>query len=191
MDADRFDALARSLTATGSRRRALTALGGSLGLLGLTHPNGVTAAKSGKCKPACGECEKCKKGDCDKKDGKKHCHKGKCKPKPDGTACSGGRACQAGSCVCPSGREFCGLGCGCCVPNAPISGALPGRHTCSASSECCGGGTCCNFDDPNVPREGPRCYDLRRHTSACGTTCETVDNCFGKGSEQCVNGVCV
>jgi hypothetical protein len=191
MDADRFDALARSLTATGSRRRALTALGGSLGLLGMALPNEATAAKTGKCKPKCGECEKCKKGDCKRKNGKKRCKKGKCQPLT-GPACSGGRVCQAGACVCAGAREFCGLDCGCCVPNAPVSGALPGRHTCTASSECCGGGTCCNFDDPNDPREGPRCYDLSSHTSACGTICQNVDNCFGYDPErQCVNGLCV
>ena len=58
MDADRFDSLARSLTAAGSRRRALAAaLSGALGLLGLAHPDDVAAAKSGKCKPKCGECK--------------------------------------------------------------------------------------------------------------------------------------
>jgi hypothetical protein len=190
MDADRFDALARSLTVAGSRRRALTALSGSLGLLGFARPDEATAAKSGRCKPTCGECEKCKRGDCKRKHGERHCKKGRCKPKLDGTACSGGRVCQAGSCVCTGGREFCGLDCGCCVPNAPIANAIPGRHVCTASSECCDGGTCCNFDDPNNPREGPRCFDLSSHTSACGTTCANIVNCFNT-NQQCVNGQCV
>ena len=45
MDADRFDTLTRSLTAAGSRRRALAAaLAGSLGLLALTDPGDVAAA---------------------------------------------------------------------------------------------------------------------------------------------------
>jgi hypothetical protein len=87
MDADRFDTLTRSLTAGGSRRRAMAAgLGSALSLLGLAHSD-ETGAKSGKCKPACGECAKCDKGRCQKKNGTKRCKKGKCKPKADGTAC--------------------------------------------------------------------------------------------------------
>ena len=96
MDADRFDTLARSLTAVGSRRRTLAALG----LLGLADPDEAAAAKTGKCKPTCGECEKCKKGDCDKKDGKKVCKKGKCQAKANGTPCSAG-TCQGRRCTSP------------------------------------------------------------------------------------------
>src|SRR5215217_5521395 len=70
MDGFRFDALARSLTAAGSRRRALSAANvGVLSPLAL----GTTDAKK---KKRCGPCKK-----------RKH---GKCKPKPNGTACSGG-----------------------------------------------------------------------------------------------------
>jgi hypothetical protein len=44
MDADRFDTLARSLTATGSRRHALAALSGALGLvLGASLPEDAAA----------------------------------------------------------------------------------------------------------------------------------------------------
>jgi hypothetical protein len=58
MDVDRFDMLARSLTSSGSRRRALSAaLAGSLGLLGLAQPDEVTAG--GACKPRCNECQTC------------------------------------------------------------------------------------------------------------------------------------
>jgi hypothetical protein len=191
MDADRFDAMARALLSETSRRRTLgSLLGGTLAALGLTHSH-ETRARSRRCKPECGECETCKKGECKRKNGQKVCKKGKCRPKADGTACSGGRVCQAGTCGCASGREFCGLSCGCCVPNAPVSGALPSRHRCSASSECCDGGACCNFDPPGNSREGPQCLDLRSHTSACGTTCENVVNCFNIPGTECVNGQCV
>ena len=48
MDPPRFDSLARSLTAAGSRRRALALdLSGALGSLGLAHPD--DAAAGGKC----------------------------------------------------------------------------------------------------------------------------------------------
>ena len=96
LDSNHFDSLARSLTAAGSRRRALAlALSGALGLFGLAHAD--DAAAGGKCKPQCKECKKCKKG--------KHGKKGKCKPTPNGTACSVG-SCQNGSCAVPA----CGAG---------------------------------------------------------------------------------
>src|SRR5215213_1050363 len=76
MDADRFDALSRSLTTARSRRGALASLlGGTLGLVGLAE----TEAKK-KCPP----CKKAKNGKCKKN-------------RPDGTACPGG-ACQGGRC---------------------------------------------------------------------------------------------
>ena len=82
------------------------AIGGALGLLGLTDRNDAAAARSGKCKQLCGECERCKRGDCDKKDGKKRCQKGKCKPNADGTGCSVG-TCQGGRCVAAPPPPFC------------------------------------------------------------------------------------
>src|SRR5687767_13492606 len=79
MDGPRFDTLTRSLTTTGSRRRALGGLLlGSLGRLG-SRADEATAKK----KP-CPPCKKRKKG--------------KCKKKPDRTACNGG-TCQGGNCV--------------------------------------------------------------------------------------------
>jgi hypothetical protein len=90
MDADRFDALARNLTVTGSRRRALTtALGSTLALTGLIATDDSMA---GGGKPKCPECKKCK---CKTT---RHGKKCKCKPKPVGTPCGIG-TCQSGSCV--------------------------------------------------------------------------------------------
>src|SRR5215207_1922206 len=90
MELNQFDTLTRSLTAAGSRRRALAlALGG---LISLSLARSDDVAAGGKCKSKCPECQKCKKG--------KHGKKGKCKPKPQGTACSVG-SCQNGSCVAP------------------------------------------------------------------------------------------
>jgi hypothetical protein len=109
MDADRFDTLSRTLSATPSRRAAFRLLGAlSLGLVARIRPE-PAEAKSGKCKPKCGECERCKRGDCDKKNGKTRCQKGKCKPKANGLTCDGGGTCQKGRCVVPfcAGRNSC------------------------------------------------------------------------------------
>jgi hypothetical protein len=71
MDADRVDAIAKFLIAETSRRRTLGGLlVTTLGLRGLLQPDDVWA-KSGKCKPTCRECETCKKGRCNNKNGKK------------------------------------------------------------------------------------------------------------------------
>jgi hypothetical protein len=79
MGRTRFNRLARSLTAAGSRRQTFAVLAGSLGLLSFVQRDAAEARK--KCPP----CKKRKQGKC----------KGK---KPDGTLCAGG-ACQSGSCV--------------------------------------------------------------------------------------------
>jgi hypothetical protein len=81
MDADRFDALSRSLTAFGSRRHALAAiLGGVLG-----SAVGAALIEEATARKRCSPCKKRKQGKC----------KGK---KPDGTPCPGG-TCQGGHCA--------------------------------------------------------------------------------------------
>ena len=136
MDIARFDRLTRSLTETGSRRRALAAaVGGVLGLSGHVRPEDATA--SGKCKPKCDECQHCKKG----KNGKQ----GKCKSKPYGTVCSSGN-CQGGRCLaatCSDGFKNgsetgvdCGGACKRCVSGLGCTN----RNDCA--SNLCSGGTC-------------------------------------------------
>src|SRR5688500_16719112 len=146
MDDSRFDALVRSLTRSRSRRRALVALSGGLGLRGLTPPEDAGAAKSGKCKPKCGECEKCKKGDCDKKDGKKVCKKGKCKPKAAGTPCTAFArgACQNGTCVnLAADATNCGsVGTACGPSQVCQAGSCFPRSTCPATTQLCPGIAC-------------------------------------------------
>jgi hypothetical protein len=114
MDADRFDIFTRSLTTFGSRRTLAAALVGSLAVLGLAGPDDVAAAKSGTCKRKPGECEPCKKGKCERKNGKKCCKAGKIKAEAVGTPCRVG-SCRDGSCVaaagCPSGTNACAGGC--------------------------------------------------------------------------------
>lgn len=170
MDGSRFDALTRTLTVAGSRRRALGGLlAGASGVLGTTA--GDAAAKKKKPCPAC-----------------KKRKKGKCKGQlPDGASCPGG-TCQGGKCVPPTsecagqpdnarcgelGRGHCLAGvcnprptCGehstliedgdcsvCCsgecepITSGPDAGlhlctlAYPGQH-CYASGECRGGRAC-------------------------------------------------
>ena len=119
--------------------------------IGLSNGD-IAQAKSGKCKPKCGECEKCDKGDCKKKNGKKVCEKGKCKPLT-GARCSVG-TCQNGKCVAPAGgggqvvcpgKVQCEGGCcdQCCLPLA-VEG---GFQCATAADQCCSvenGGSYCS-----------------------------------------------
>ena len=184
MDPERFDRLARSLIETGSRRRALAAaLAGSLaaavGLLGRTLPEAAEAkATSGKCTPQCGECQKCDKGQCRKKNGKKHCKKGKCKATGEGLPCANGGRCRAGSCsvTCSDGLKNgtetgvdcggtcpnkCGVGQGCvsrpdCASAICTSGIC---QTCTPPTSCAAAaGTCGCVGPPNVAT--PTCIAL-------------------------------
>jgi hypothetical protein len=99
MEADLFDTLTRSLSMVGSRRRVfVTALSGVLAALTQAVPNEVSAARSAKCRREPGECERCDRGTCHKKNGKRRCRPGKIKLGPFGTPCSTG-TCQYGACV--------------------------------------------------------------------------------------------
>jgi hypothetical protein len=69
-----------------------------------------------------------------------------------------------------------------CIKNSVPFGKL--SKPCQKSKQCCGTGKCCEFDN------GPRCYNTRKNTTACGATCGTVENCFSFG-QDCVDGVCV
>jgi hypothetical protein len=106
MDVTRFDALTKAWIAEASRRRTLVGLlAGALGALGLSQADDTDAAKSGKCKKKCGQCNICKKGKCKKKNGKKRCAKGKCKPEKRGTPCGGDDNCGCGRSI--EGKAFC------------------------------------------------------------------------------------
>jgi hypothetical protein len=154
MDANRFDFLAKVAGTGATRRTALSLLAGlGLGPYTLTLRE-AEARKSGKCKPKCNECEKCKRGDCDKKNGKKRCSKGKCKPKAAGTPCTvfPGGACQNGTCVNLSADEAnCGsLGTACGPTQVCQTGSCFPSSTCAATttSSCGPSSTVCNASGP-------------------------------------------
>jgi hypothetical protein len=89
MDADRFDAAARSLVHETTQRRTLGGLlvGGTLALLGLAQPEDAWAGSRG-CKRCNSACERCVRGNCHKNNrGQKVCKRGRCRRKPPGTPC--------------------------------------------------------------------------------------------------------
>ena len=189
MDAGRFDALARTFTAAGSRRRTLAAaLSAALGLGAIARPEVAPAAKSGKCKPKCGECERCKRGDCERKNGKKRCQKGKCKPKPAGTSCAAlnGGICQDGACTCPNGLTNCG---GACVNLLTSRGNCGGCGAGCGFNEQCSNGVCRCGTLSNACATGTSCC-LEPSSCRCGsvfidpTTCGFFGECPA-GSTPC------
>ena len=177
MDGRHFDTLTRSLTTASSRRRALAAFGGTLGLAVAAASADEAAAKKKKCPP----CKKRKQGTCKKK-------------KPDGTACPGG-ACQGGRCVAPTctdgiknGNETavdCGGGCKRCGTGQGCTG----RNDC-ASALCSGGTcqTCMPGSDNNCGGDagGPCHCDL---THPDGATVCTTSDLTGSGA-PCASSAC-
>ena len=161
MDADRFDALLRSLTQSPSASRrgmGRFVIGLTLGGFGLAQP--AMAARSGKCKPACGECEACDKGKCERKNGKKRCKKGKCKAKVNGTGCAGG-SCQNGS----------------CIPTPPF---CTGKNSCDETDVRCESGGAACFCFVTVSGE-PFCGRVESSGSCTATSCPSGQACIVKG----------
>jgi hypothetical protein len=191
MDANRFDTLTRTLTAAGSRRRALNALlVGTFGLVSLTELHAASAKT----------CKKIK----DKKKRKKCLAKAKDTPPgstPDttpvctpscagkvcgddgcggicGNACPTGETCVQGECVCLAGTERCGVGCvppcsivevrnpdtcGCCQPNGtPFCTVGPTTRCCS--------GQCLDATTDICAGQGtgqPCRFDAQCHSNSC------------------------
>jgi hypothetical protein len=198
VDADRFDAVVRSLTDRSTRRTTLgISLGGVLGALGLavSEARKKKKRKKKKCKK-CSSCQTCKKG--------------KCKPKPEGTACSGG-VCVAGTCACLSGFKPCQGSCvpDCCTDADCENGAVCAGGTCSCLSgfkvcgeECIPEDDCCTDDDcdtddpcltgacnqgsceQNPAPNGTICGDpcSRCQTGVCTDQCGSGETCLGNGS---------
>jgi hypothetical protein len=175
LDADRFDALAQSLTPLGSRRRALaTVVAGMLGIaLGMALTEEAGARK--KCPP----CKKRKQGKCKKK-------------KPDGTACPRG-TCKAGRCCVaePQATTCAEVACGTATTNncgQAVSCSCPSGQSCLVNGSCaipCNESSPCpSACSPGCPgaawknAEGVRhCYTY--FTDACTTfrTCTSTSQC--------------
>jgi hypothetical protein len=133
MDGFRFDAIAKALVVSASRRRTLgTLLAGGLAAVGLTDPEDAWAAKSGKCTKDCGPCERCQKGQCSRNNkGKRRCKKGKCVRRSTGAPCTSNSVtgtCQSDGRCCRNVTEVC-------------SDACPGASPSIACTACCSG-TC-------------------------------------------------
>ena len=180
MDETRFDDIAKALGSLTTRRLTFAALlGGVLGGLGLSD---AEAKKSGKCKPACTACTTCKKGKCQKKNGKKRCKKGKCKPKANGTLCSVG-TCQNGTCSCLGLQQTCISAVECCANTTcghPVGTqgdrcCQPGGTPCPSGS----GTTCCTGICDTAT--------LQCFCKAIGQTCDSNSQCC---TNRCVNSLC-
>jgi hypothetical protein len=130
MAADRFASLTRALAAAGSRRRALAALAGALGLFGLAHPEEADAGKRNGGAP-CTKGRQCKTGKCVGDPGQKVCTCSKKYRKctmPD-TTCQGGTCTDPNACSNPATtceHANCGpTGTTCmCVPRVGSPGAV-------------------------------------------------------------------
>jgi hypothetical protein len=188
MDGAHFDQLTKRL----SRRRIMQGLGTALvggTLAALGQSRNTSAAKNGRCKSTPGACETCKKGKCNKKNGKKQCKAGKITPKAEGTVCSGG-ACQSGRCVALDGTVLTPDPAGgtSTVPLPPSPPSPPPCSfagllvDCSSSSAICAStaGAICDTND-TPPGNKVCCQPL-------GNCCRDNADCCGAGI--CRNGVC-
>ena len=180
MEDTRFDAIAKALGSAASRRLTLSALlSGALGRLGLAE---TEAAKSGKCKPTCDECQKCDKGTCRKnKNGTKKCKKGKCKPTNEGITCQNNpcKECQNGACSNRPNDTTCD-GAGKCrngTCNQPPSCVQFARGCATSNPHAC----CSDICTPIVPTEGS-CAK-----GAPGAECLATEDC---ASGSCVGFRC-
>jgi hypothetical protein len=133
MNTNRFDALTKAWIAEASRRRTLAGvLAAAIGALGLASAEEAAAAKSGKCKKKCGQCNFCKKG--------------KCKPLEGGTPCTGGN----GDCTCDRSIE----GNGFCAANVILKCF---QGACATSGECGAGRHCVRCSGSGATTCAPEC----------------------------------
>lgn len=190
MEADRFDALLRSL-ASRSSRRAFTSLPivGSLAVL-LGHAPEV-ASKKRKKKKCKGGATRCGKACVDSQSDPAHC--GGCNQ-----ACTAGASCRNGSCQTGSGgcNPPCPTGSTCvngaCQPDSGCNPPCPADRPCfKGFCLCTGDGQCARDKDPggqfcNQPTDGD---PLKVH---CGCSrdqivCTTGESC----SNCCTTAACI
>jgi hypothetical protein len=169
MESARFDALVRSWQRR-SRRDSLrwlagAAIGGPLALLGLSE-TGARRKKKKKRRAAC--TASCAGKFC----GDDGCG-GAC-----GVACTGGKACQSGSCVCPGNTQECNGSCiaPCAAPTVrnPVTCGC-----CLANTQTCG-----------QPTDAPCCSGncVIACTNPSSGVCQFNAQC--NPGQQCINNVC-
>ena len=185
MDPDRFDRIAKSLAAPGSRRRVLGGLlGGALGLLGrgraaadhgCRHPGAACTRGTQCCSRDCrsGTCRCTRTSQCPRPGPDRPCTVAACdkatgrcgfKNKPRGAPCDDGVACTTGD-TCD--------GQGACRPGTPDDDLCTGEQVCASGQGCgCPGGEpdqCGSADDPI-------CVALQTDVEHCGTCATDCTN---------------
>ena len=167
MDGKRFDLLARTVIAAGSRRGALRLLiGGAIGAVaGLTGARRAAACRgyrdpctvSDQCCPGTGL--RCRRDACRCPRTKRWCGRtGRCIPKDDccrDADCWGGMTCVAGRCACPGAGNFC-LECYRCDAEMGCQPdtAQDGKPCPKTPGGVCCGSTCC---ENGCNKEGTTC----------------------------------
>jgi hypothetical protein len=139
MDSARFDALAKSLVASASRRRLLSGL--AAGLLGMAGGQGADARVCGMPGNICREHADCCSGLCGARDltRRRRCQ---CKSAADCPVADGGcqTACDAGVCAQPTnpyGASACETPATFCAEGMPTCGGDPNCWAMPATSGCC------------------------------------------------------
>jgi hypothetical protein len=197
MDPNRFDALARSLIVSASRRGVLAGCG--IGLFATFMPNREGAAKRpGRHRKGQGPAaaENRQRGSLVSAE-KKHKKKKKKKPTPCTSDCAG-KTCGSDGCGGFCGSGSCGTGQSCvggaCVPD---SGSC--SPACAGGRECMASGTC--VCPPDRPHTAPErfCDDTCREcctsehchpTKDCDHNQGSICVCRGFGHRDCGGGFC-
>ena len=204
MDADRFDRLTITLTATASRRLALRGLIGALAaMLRSVTPVSALAVKGGAAgnRAIVGGGGHRRRHDPNHHHHHHHRKKDRhCRPKSQSTLCQGkcdqiiedgcgGKVdctCQGGSVCAPANGE-------CCQPDQLCAG----KSVCCPQGEVCGPGDACCLSERACFPSGVCCPAGTECTRGGGTCCLIERICRTGGvpasccpSGQCVNGVC-
>lgn len=163
-----FDAMAKALGSQQKNRRLL--LGALLvGALCRLRPVEARAKRaSGTCQPACGSCEQCDKGKCEKKNGKKKCKQGKCKVKAEGIACTVSTG-ESGSCQNRVCIGIAAIAPGCTGGTTDCGGVCVDTTTDDANCGVCG--TACT--GTQVCQEG-RCFPKSTCPATIRSLCESL-----------------